>query len=52
MGRQTGVRLKPKFRIDDQRDVWFIPLGDIRHMDATLATFDEEYDSLRAADYM
>jgi hypothetical protein len=52
MGRQVGVRIDPKFRIDDRRDVWFIPLGDIRHADATLATFDEEYNSLRAADYM
>jgi hypothetical protein len=52
LGRSVGVRFDPKFRIDNTRDVWFIPLGNIRHADAVLATFDEEYDSLRAADYM
>lgn len=52
MGRRIGVRIDPKFRLDDSRDVWFIPLGDIRHADANLATFDEEYSSFRAADYM
>lgn len=51
MGRQVGTRIVPKFRLDDSRDAWFIPLGDIRHADATLATFDEKYSSLRAADY-
>jgi len=52
MGRAVGVRLDPKFRLDDKRDVWFVSLGDVRHADATLSTFDEEYNSLRAADYM
>jgi len=52
MGRAVGVRLDPKFRLDNRRDVWFVSLGDTRHADATLSTFDEEYNSLRAADYM
>jgi hypothetical protein len=52
MGRRIGVRFDPKFKLDDRRSVWFVSLGDIRHTDATLATFDDEYASLRAADYM
>jgi len=52
MGRAVGVRLDPKFRLDNRRDVWFVSLGDTRHADATLSTFDEEYNSLRAADYI
>lgn len=29
-----------------------VSLGNIRHSDDNLATFDDEYNSLRAADYM
>ncbi|MFB6199158.1 MAG: HNH endonuclease, partial [Halobacteriaceae archaeon] len=30
MGRSIGVRLDPKFRLDDKRDVWFVSLGNVR----------------------
>lgn len=52
MGRNIGVRLNPKFRLDNKRDVWFISLGNVRHADAVLPTFDSEYDSLRASEFM
>jgi hypothetical protein len=52
MGRSIGVRFDPKFKLDEKRNVWFVSLGNVRLADATLATFDEEYDTLRAAGYM
>lgn len=50
MGRRIGVRFDPKFRLDDRHNVWFINLGNVRLADANLATFDDEYSSLQAAD--
>lgn len=49
MGRQIGVTLNPKFKLNDTHNVWFVSLGNIRHADAALATFDENYTSLRVA---
>jgi hypothetical protein len=52
LGRQVGVRVNPKFKLDDKTKAWFISLGTFPHLDATLATFDEEYLSFQAAEYM
>lgn len=51
LARGYGVRLIPKFKLDD-RPVWHLPLGDMKRLDNTLSEEDAEYRSYRAADYM
>lgn len=51
MGRSIGVRLDPKFNLNEDK-MWRVSLGDLRLADAILSTDDEEYGALRAASYM
>jgi hypothetical protein len=50
MAREFGVRLRPKFDLDD-RDCWHLPLGDVRRLDRELSSEAPQYNSLQAADY-
>ena len=51
MARSHNVRLVPKYKLDN-RQVWHLPLGDVKRLDKTLSEEDTEYRSLQAADYM
>lgn len=50
MAREFGVRLRPKFDLDN-RDCWHLPLGDVRRLDRELSSDAPQYCSLQAADY-
>lgn len=52
MGRQIGINLDPKYKIDGSRKLRFVPLGDMQLADAKLAATDEEYATLQLAEYM
>lgn len=45
MARILGVQLVPKFRLNDD-DMWHLPLGDLRLLNAKLVKADEDYSSL------
>jgi hypothetical protein len=51
LARSHGVQLRPKFNLDD-REGWYLPLGDVRRLGRQLAGEDDHYDSLQLSQFM
>jgi len=51
LARVHGVRLKPKFNLDD-RQAWYLPMGDLRRLDSALTEADSRYCSLQVSEYL
>lgn len=49
--QSVGVHLEPKFNLDQQQ-AWYLPLGELRRLDSTLAQEDSSYYPLQASEYM
>jgi hypothetical protein len=51
LARVYRVRLRPKFKLDD-RQAWYISLGDLRRLDSHISDEDNQYCSLQVSEYM
>lgn len=47
----AGGRVTPKFNLDDAK-VWYLPIGDVIHLDGQLTDANVEYMSADLAEYM
>lgn len=51
MSQAAGGRVVPKYSLDDAK-VWYLPIGDVIHLDGQLTDASVEYMSADPAEYM
>lgn len=51
MSQVAGGRVNPKYNLDDAK-VWYLPIGDVIHLDSQLTEANVEYMSADLTEYM